>query len=611
METKNVAVVLVASKDRSKSNLPQLSFYRDYFFNMISGIAAYWYEQTGGNVLIQGDVYDWVSFSTDPNFDDRSVAHSAGKTTAADAIKTGNNPAPLANYNFVIVVIAPPLVKDSAGNLVPRGIAAGSVVGGGILMSAQGDRFDFVAHEVGHQIGLQHSFDLSWNYYDKWAQQGEYGHTHCIMSAQSYGGRGIDSTPPQWAAGTAEYMGYGPGLSIATRCEKGWMLSTLITMPTPTQEVDLASGGGGAKSVPKAVRMAGSDGLTYYISLRSKSDRYDSVATEAVVIELATGGRASNIYPNTDAATIVWEIQLPLDYGSPMSTFSRAGFTVEVIDWISSQQVCKLRISKVYRPLQFEVTVEDPVDTAVDFAGAGEQHFAKGEVLCVEGTYAWKLVKKKQSVKIAASVDVATWIPTFSWSIAGQTLSTPSGSVAVNVRATLYPPIPYGQQSTRTARVAYEITGNNSLTLFNDPNDGNFEIDVTARVSTQVGAGQRAVAVAFQGLQLVMGSNFAEDQMRCRVELEVWRKKFNQPHLLLPGEIWQNRVTPDNVQQVREWLEVISATFERDASAVKQARAALSELLKFVDIPLVKLDRTTAGKPVGPPTVCTDRHNES
>jgi hypothetical protein len=43
---------------------------------------------------------------------------------------------------------------------------------------------------------------------------------------------------------------------------------------------------------------------------------------------------------------------------------------------------------------------------------------------------------------------------------------------------------------------------------------------------------------------------------------------------------------------------------------VKQAQAALAEMLNLTDVELARIDHTTTKKPLGPPTARTNQHTE-
>lgn len=103
-----------------------------------------------------------------------------------------------------------------------NGGAAWVVAGGKAIPTAlfhELGTHSFMAHELGHVIGLQHPHDLGWTNPNE--LYGEYGDPHCIMSAETFGGRSVTVDHPHVAGsgidGTAQFwMSFGPGVSPTT-----------------------------------------------------------------------------------------------------------------------------------------------------------------------------------------------------------------------------------------------------------------------------------------------------------------------------------------------------------------------------------------------------------
>ena len=164
----------------------QPQWYRDYFLSTNGGVGAYWFKQSNGNCWFEGDVLGWYEFSVLPDFTNRDAIAEAG-IRDADA-QTGWSIKE--RYDTAIIFLARAGNAGSNAGALAIVPALSPRLAGRVVLDTNSP-FDFTAHEIGHALNLNHSFDDTNSNYG--GKPGEYGHRYCIMSAQAYGG-----TNPTW-----------------------------------------------------------------------------------------------------------------------------------------------------------------------------------------------------------------------------------------------------------------------------------------------------------------------------------------------------------------------------------------------------------------------------
>jgi hypothetical protein len=567
----------------SWDNLPSSDFYREYFFSLQWGLAAYWLEQTGNTLLLEGDVLDWMPFISEPRYSKQPFdIRGEIVNEAVQAVNYALRPEPsdprlFYNASLFVFIIAPP----PAGKGVDGGGYAHSIV------MSPGDRFDFVAHEIGHHFGLQHSFDLASRRWDPGAQDGEYGNPFCVMSARTYGRDGGTDNKPGWVPSVSETNHYGPGLSVATRASRGWIPATDVNFPAVGQDlsITLSSAGDSAPVHPRAVRFATPRGETFVLSYRAPFDQYDTALSKAaVVLEQVEGGRAEIFYPGLNASTWHGAIRMPVDYGVRGSQLLGPRFTVELLDWIDGTGGnVSLRVRPGTQPPQPQLTATDPRELAAEIVDKGIASWAKGEMLCVEGHYPWALLHRRLEVELSLQLDTLD-APNVEWAVDGRALMNPSGVELFPAHLVRrYPPPPYGMITSNDVHVEYERPAPHRLLLRNLPQDGCYELDVACTVTNRLGSGTLRTTVVFEGQRLVMDPKFERDREACHAEQDV-RDMHNRQirRIVLPSDLWVPH-DPGIRARVDRIIRLINTSSPRD---VENLQSELSHALGMVGRPV-------------------------
>jgi hypothetical protein len=577
-------VVLLVPISSSWENLPSQEFYQDYFFNPQWGLAGYWLEQTGGSILLQGEVIGWIPFVSEPKFDVRPFDNGPEIIKAVEiAVNAALSPVPsdsrlYFNASAFVFVIAPP----PANMGVP-----GKTFAGNCTLMSPGDPFDFIAHEMGHQLGLNHSFDMSGFGWGGSNRPGEYGNPYCIMSALTFGRDAGSDDPPAWVPDVRETRHYGPGLSVATRASRGWIPATQTTAPTSGQLLTfmLSSAGDPQPAHARALLVTSRTGRHHVLSYRVPSDFFDaSISQPALVLEEVDGGRADANYPGLSGATILAAAPLPVDFGLFEARLSSPDFDVDVVEWqegSSGYVMFRLTPSRS-QPPQPRLLTPSVQELSSEIVDKGVANLAKGEVLCVEGSYPWFLLYRQLAVELVIDVSSLN-APDVQWSINGRSLDKASGTEGFTYqKTTAFPPAPYGHPGFLGATIDYERPGSDRLIVKNRPADGNYELKVVCTVRNSAGAGTLGATVIVEGQRMVMDPKFEVDLEGCLAKRDIDRKGSLQRRILSVPELWAPH-DPTVQPKVDRLLRLMSISNEEELG---QLQAELKRVTSRVSLPL-------------------------
>lgn len=241
-------------------------------------IARFWSESSHGHIVLRFTLTPTVSVTAASLI--ASPARVDQAALALEALKDAVNDKVLDGYDFALFYFHPGVwggdtwsVNSAAGEIADNDRWLPFTVFG------FHNRRDFVAHEVGHNLGLDDGIGLRTGVF----QEGRrYGDPYDIMSAQTYGGRSpFHSVPPVAGWSRAEMEVVGPRLSAAglylvePAALRGRVANR--SLPTPGSPVSVRL----LKSSVEAVRPTGS-GDVAAIFLSSVGE---PASREAIVVE--------------------------------------------------------------------------------------------------------------------------------------------------------------------------------------------------------------------------------------------------------------------------------------------------------------------------------------
>ena len=150
-------------------------------------IASFWRDTTRGLVELKADEFGWRSVESSAVVDGILTNDRARNAQTACDVITGAG-IPVGNYDALVIMIG--------GRAVGAGATGVKVNGRPMPCAFLDDRgqHTFMCHEVGHTIGMGHSFRPSW--VNPGYSFGEYGDPYDIMSAMTFGDRPVSHTIP-------------------------------------------------------------------------------------------------------------------------------------------------------------------------------------------------------------------------------------------------------------------------------------------------------------------------------------------------------------------------------------------------------------------------------
>ena len=140
-------------------------WYVQYIFNPGYGQTAFWQKQSDNDVVLDGEVFDWALVN-DPNPD---LTKRTDTINAAIAAMENDRGADFGRFDLVILVLAAPPTVPSDGGSTSAQSAHRTHAG---IVTRVGDTFDFLAHEIGHAINLNHSYGSPLYKNSPWSQYG-------------------------------------------------------------------------------------------------------------------------------------------------------------------------------------------------------------------------------------------------------------------------------------------------------------------------------------------------------------------------------------------------------------------------------------------------------
>lgn len=178
---------------------------------------------------------------------------------------------------------------------------AGSAGNGNVLFDDNALRMTYMAHEAGHGLGLDHSFDTNPDPWDSGSDSrpGAYGNSHDIMSAETFGGQ------PAMFNG-ANSGSAGPSLNALTREQLGWLppqrIATYSHRPGETWGFQIDIAALNAPEVPRslllkinAIDHPNLPNVEYAVEYRPRVGWDAGASADSVVIHMTVEGDKSRV----------------------------------------------------------------------------------------------------------------------------------------------------------------------------------------------------------------------------------------------------------------------------------------------------------------------------
>jgi hypothetical protein len=167
---------------------------------------------------------------------------------------------------------------------------------GGVMVSPGALSVTFLAHEIGHLFGLDHSFDESDRRTNTWSAPGEYFDGYDVMSAMNV-----------YTTLHGDFGPRGPLLCVANLDIMGWLPTSRVWSPTKgnssaVDEIDLVALGSGATTGYLGARVGG-----LYVEFRT-ADGWDAgIPRAGVLIHRLYGSNAVIVSPDKTFQVKDWQ----------------------------------------------------------------------------------------------------------------------------------------------------------------------------------------------------------------------------------------------------------------------------------------------------------------
>jgi hypothetical protein len=593
------AVLLCDTQLRSTVDPPKRSrlWYRDYFFHPFHGQSGYWITQTDGERVLGGEVFDWlVPEGPLPDF-------LARRATVEWGIRAFEKSRGVDFSSFDIIVVVVGLASSVVLNDAATGAKSKSRMHNAVLMRA-GRSFDFVAHELGHAMGLSHSFGTN-PIQVMGDAPGGYGHPFCIMSAMVYGGKAAAYAPATPRDDAPEFSGLGPSLNGLTARANGWIDAHVIDLSQSAQADFTIRArqwlGRTPHAPPQAVEILMPDGSNFVVDFYVPGGGDRAQPGPALVLTQGRKGRAEMHYPAANSGTYLSHIRLPVALGTPGATLRGPGFVVYALSYNAATREVRVRVRRGVATRR-EVVIDSRVrKLSSRVEGTDVTTWEPGEALCLTGTWSYTKMAYKEQATIDATYEFGAPGMLAQWTVEEVELLPTATPVSdtLNLTHTIAVADPRLQSThvTRLISLEYDIEplpNGSRLRLRNLPEDESFKLRVEVRLSNAAVTGSALTWVTFKGREYVYEPEFYRQRDACFQRFIDVGERYLPTRVVPFPQLW-DRIDPLQHDRLTKWLNALAHHWERgEVELYEQGATALAHELGVPDLGLriVSADET-------------------